>query len=188
MYPEDPNAESPSPVSFPPNLGGHGGSHQPNFSQPVNTNLSSDQAVGKSNIPEAPQQPTAHRPMVDNQPPANIKAVDMPEEMKAKAVELGRQALKQELDSVNYPPSPRAIAGRIKKEFDRLYGPAWHCIVGRSFGSFVTHGKSKFSYSCKSFDRGSLLHLLLHWRMGHHALQDCINLSFNYNPNTITNK
>ncbi|XP_062015775.1 uncharacterized protein LOC133732275 [Rosa rugosa] len=25
------------------------------------------------------------------------------------------------------------------KEFDGVYGPAWHCIVGINFGSFVTH-------------------------------------------------
>lgn len=24
-------------------------------------------------------------------------------------------------------------------------GPTWHCVVGRNFGSFVTHGKMKFN-------------------------------------------
>ena len=28
----------------------------------------------------------------------------------------------------------------IKKEFDIKFGATWHCIVGRNFGSFVTHG------------------------------------------------
>ena len=27
----------------------------------------------------------------------------------------------------------------MKKEFDKKYGPTWHAIVGRSFGSYVTH-------------------------------------------------
>lgn len=27
----------------------------------------------------------------------------------------------------------------IKREFDKKYGPTWHCIVGRNFGSYVTH-------------------------------------------------
>lgn len=64
-----------------------------------------------------------------------IKNVDMPEEMQQRAVELGKGALAQAL-------TPREIAGTIKREFDRVYGPAWHCIVGKAFGSFVTHGTS----------------------------------------------
>lgn len=34
------------------------------------------------------------------------------------------------------------IAMYIKKEFDRLHGTTWHVIVGKNYGSFVTHGKS----------------------------------------------
>jgi dynein light chain LC8-type len=26
------------------------------------------------------------------------------------------------------------MAAYIKKEFDKKYNPAWHCIVGRNFG------------------------------------------------------
>jgi hypothetical protein len=32
------------------------------------------------------------------------------------------------------------IAHHIKKTFDERKGATWHCIVGRNFGSFVTHG------------------------------------------------
>ena len=32
------------------------------------------------------------------------------------------------------------------QEFDALYGPAWHCIAGKSFGSFVTHASGGFLY------------------------------------------
>ena len=35
------------------------------------------------------------------------------------------------------------IAQHIKREFDSRYGATWHCIVGRNFGSFVTHGMSQ---------------------------------------------
>ncbi|KAK9715227.1 hypothetical protein RND81_06G151100 [Saponaria officinalis] len=35
--------------------------------------------------------------------------------------------------------SAKLLASNLKKEFDKVYGPAWHCIVGSSFGSFVTH-------------------------------------------------
>lgn len=33
-----------------------------------------------------------------------------------------------------------------KQEFDKVYGPTWHCIVGTSFGSFVTHSRGCFLY------------------------------------------
>lgn len=33
------------------------------------------------------------------------------------------------------------IAANIKKEFDKKYGPTWHVVVGKNFGSYVTHGE-----------------------------------------------
>lgn len=42
--------------------------------------------------------------------------------------------------------SAKHMAYNIKKEFDKVYGPAWHCIVGSSFGSFVTHATGCFLY------------------------------------------
>ena len=50
------------------------------------------------------------------------------------------------------PPPPRSfrrtqdIAAFIKKEFDKKYNPTWHCIVGRNFGSYVTHETKHFIY------------------------------------------
>lgn len=38
------------------------------------------------------------------------------------------------------------IAAFIKKEFDKKYNPTWHCIVGRNFGSYVTHETRHFIY------------------------------------------
>jgi len=32
------------------------------------------------------------------------------------------------------------IAAQIKKEFDKRHGATWHVVVGRNFGSYVTHG------------------------------------------------
>ena len=31
------------------------------------------------------------------------------------------------------------IAEIIKTEFDTMYLPTWHCIVGRGMGGYVTH-------------------------------------------------
>ena len=38
------------------------------------------------------------------------------------------------------------IAAFIKKEFDNKYNPTWHCIVGKNFGSYVTHESRYFIY------------------------------------------
>ncbi|XP_015866406.2 uncharacterized protein LOC107403987 [Ziziphus jujuba] len=42
--------------------------------------------------------------------------------------------------------SAKHMAYNMKKEFDKVYGPAWHCIVGSNFGSFVTHSTGCFLY------------------------------------------
>lgn len=69
-----------------------------------------------------------------------VKNVDMPEEMQEKAIELARQALQNSSSTTEQQSfSTRDVAGAIKREFDRLYGTSWHCIVGKVFGSFVTH-------------------------------------------------
>lgn len=76
------------------------------------------------------------QPMPQGDAPAfriQVKNADMSEEMQERALELAKGALQQQLGA-------RDMAGSIKKEFDRVYGPAWHCIVGKAFGSFVTHG------------------------------------------------
>ena len=38
------------------------------------------------------------------------------------------------------------IAAYIKKEFDKKHGPTWHTVVGRNFGSYVTHETKNFIY------------------------------------------
>ncbi|KAI8099868.1 dynein light chain 1, cytoplasmic [Halteromyces radiatus] len=63
---------------------------------------------------------------------AVIKSVDMSEEMQQEAIEVSTQAL----EKFNIE---KDIAAHIKREFDKKYGPTWHCVVGRNFGSFVTH-------------------------------------------------
>ena len=65
--------------------------------------------------------------------------------------------LRMSMNSNNYShttPSPfrhrynieKDIAAYIKKEFDKKYNPTWHCIVGRNFGSYVTHETKHFIY------------------------------------------
>lgn len=94
----------------------------------------------------------------------------MSEEMQQDAVDCATQALeKYNIEKVSLPSeslhSLRAfyrvfpsllmewntscsqdIAAFIKKEFDKKYNPTWHCIVGRNFGSYVTHETRHFIY------------------------------------------
>lgn len=66
-------------------------------------------------------------------PKAVIKNVDMTDEMQQEAIDIAAGAL--EKYSIE-----KDIAAQIKKEFDRRYGPTWHVVVGKNFGSYVTHG------------------------------------------------
>ncbi|PIA34379.1 hypothetical protein AQUCO_03800174v1 [Aquilegia coerulea] len=74
---------------------------------------------------------------------AVIDDTDMLQPMQKDAVSLAAKALDvfDVTDSID-------IACLIKKEFDRLYGPGWQCIVGTNFGSFVTHSHGCFIYFC----------------------------------------
>lgn len=36
--------------------------------------------------------------------------------------------------------SLREMAKKIKEHFDSLFGLTWHCIIGKNFGSYVSHG------------------------------------------------
>ncbi|XP_037918372.1 dynein light chain 1, cytoplasmic isoform X1 [Hermetia illucens] len=81
--------------------------------------------------------PTTHKKMSDRK--AVIKNADMSEEMQQDAVDCATQAL----EKYNIE---KDIAAYIKKEFDKKYNPTWHCIVGRNFGSYVTHETRHFIY------------------------------------------
>ncbi|XP_059643333.1 uncharacterized protein LOC132285183 [Cornus florida] len=70
-----------------------------------------------------------------------VVSVDMPPFMQVHAVDCARKTL----DSME-KFTHKTLALTLKKEFDGVYGPAWHCIVGTSFGSFVTHSVGGFLY------------------------------------------
>ena len=71
------------------------------------------------------------------------------EEMQNQAVEVATEAM----DKYSIE---KDIAQYIKKEFDSKYGATWHCIVGRNFGSFVTHGRFQRPSRAQG-DRSSLI-------------------------------
>ncbi|KAL9103196.1 MAG: hypothetical protein Q9163_001723, partial [Psora crenata] len=54
--------------------------------------------------------------------------------------EMQQAAISVATESMEKYTIEKDIAQYIKKEFDSKYGATWHCVVGRNFGSFVTHG------------------------------------------------
>ena len=82
---------------------------------------------------------SCQRNMSSGDKKAVVKNADMSEEMQDDAINTAIQAL----DKYNIE---KDIAAFIKKEFDKKYNPTWHCIVGRNFGSYVTHETKHFIY------------------------------------------
>ncbi|KAI7737449.1 hypothetical protein M8C21_002847 [Ambrosia artemisiifolia] len=68
-----------------------------------------------------------------------IKSADMKEEMQTEAVNIAIKAFEN-------LTVEKDVAEQIKKEFDKNHGPTWHCIVGKNFGSYVTHETNHFVY------------------------------------------
>lgn len=100
---------------------------------------------------------------------AVIKNADMSEDMQQDAVDCATQAMEKyniekdiaayikkvnrtQMKSVSSFAFCRASVSMLKphlltlQEFDKKYNPTWHCIVGRNFGSYVTHETKHFIY------------------------------------------
>ena len=69
---------------------------------------------------------------MDKERKAIIKNSDMTEDMQQDAINVATKAI----DSYNIE---KDIACYIKN-------PTWHCVVGRNFGSYVTHETKHFIY------------------------------------------
>ncbi|ODV74660.1 dynein light chain CYBJADRAFT_166448 [Cyberlindnera jadinii NRRL Y-1542] len=68
-----------------------------------------------------------------------IKAQDMPEDVQKQVLEIAAKALEEN-------DLEKDVAGQIKKELDKTHGHTWHVIVGKNFGSYVTHESGFFLY------------------------------------------
>lgn len=103
---------------------------------------------------------------------AVIKNADMPDDMQQDAVDYAMQAMGKyniEKDIAAYVKKACQIIDQTRvafmknddscmiflltfffffalQEFDKKYNPTWHCIVGRNFGSYVTHETKHFIY------------------------------------------
>ncbi|CAL8092921.1 unnamed protein product [Calicophoron daubneyi] len=83
---------------------------------------------------------------------AVIKQCDMEDKMAQEAVDAAVNAL----DKYDMP---RDIAEYIKKQFDTKYDRTWFCIVGKHFGSAITHSE----HSLIHFTLDNRTFLLFRW-------------------------
>ena len=71
-----------------------------------------------------------------------IKHADMTEDMQATALKLASQAF----EKFQGGTVEKEVVSFVKSEFDAKYGGVWHCIVGKNFGSMITHETKHFIY------------------------------------------
>ncbi|KAK7272527.1 hypothetical protein RJT34_29183 [Clitoria ternatea] len=75
-----------------------------------------------------------------------LKSSDMPLHMQEHALSYTRSLIPLHPPPPSPKPSNTLLARALKKEFDSKYGLAWHCVIGKSFGSFVSHTAGGFVY------------------------------------------
>ncbi|RWS26598.1 dynein light chain-like protein [Leptotrombidium deliense] len=63
-----------------------------------------------------------------------VEAAEMPTAMQ-------RIAITSTLQACRVHKTEKHIAESVKQKFDEQFGPSWHCIVGKNWGSCVTHSK-----------------------------------------------
>ncbi|KAG8045571.1 hypothetical protein GUJ93_ZPchr0008g11603 [Zizania palustris] len=111
--------------------GGGGGGTAPLAALRASSDVDRKPVAAGSPPPGAAGAPAGHK--------IQLKSADMKEEMRLEAFEIARVAFEKHT-------MEKDIAEYIKKEFDKNHGPTWHCIVGRNFGSYVTHETNYFVY------------------------------------------
>ncbi|THD24281.1 Dynein light chain cytoplasmic [Fasciola hepatica] len=80
---------------------------------------------------------TAHMASVEER--ALVKYSEMGQQQQQEAVDCCAAALERFEDN-------QEVAKYIKHEFDRRYGGTWHCVVGKTFGCYVSHIPNSFIY------------------------------------------
>lgn len=63
-----------------------------------------------------------------------------------KSDELREEIFDLSMNAVANYQLEREMASYIKKELDVSHGETWHVVVGKNFGSYVTHEKGYFLY------------------------------------------
>lgn len=76
-------------------------------------------------------------------PIAQIFAEDMSEDLSKEAIQTAREGFALTFSSGDVHST---IADYIRKKFDRDHERGWNCVIGRSFGSYVTHEIKTYIY------------------------------------------
>lgn len=77
-------------------------------------------------------------------PQVIIYSEDMTDAMRAFAIEISQAAFSMTVAKGHVYSS---IASKIRDEFDQYYGGiGWNCVVGKAFGSSVTHEIKTYMY------------------------------------------
>jgi dynein light chain LC8-type len=92
---------------------------------------------------ESKVKPKATSKNAEKQHPAQIFAEDMSEEWSKDAVKAARDAFALTIAAGDVHST---IADFIRRKFDRDHERGWNCIVGRSFGAYVTHEIKTYIY------------------------------------------
>lgn len=72
-----------------------------------------------------------------------LQPLDMDETQLKFAIDFTREQLK---GCDDWQAQGDAVVDAVKQEFDRRYGPSWHCVIGKHFGSKVTHDSRQFCF------------------------------------------
>jgi dynein light chain LC8-type len=78
-----------------------------------------------------------------------VKLTDMTDDMQKEVIEVARVGIDRSSTVFHLSVTPlkdQQIATHIKDDFRSRYHGTWHCIVGRNFGSFVTHETKHYIY------------------------------------------
>lgn len=92
---------------------------------------------------EEPQVKKKDKKVTEKVHPAQVFAEDMSEEWSKDAIAAARYAFAAAISSGDVHAT---IADLIRKKFDRDHERGWNCIVGRSFGAYVTHEIKTYIY------------------------------------------
>ncbi|KAL7471023.1 hypothetical protein ACHAXS_011363 [Conticribra weissflogii] len=78
---------------------------------------------------------------------AEVKSVDMPDNILKDAIEFSIAALEEcSADAEPCDPIFKSAIRSIKEHMDETWTPHWQVIVGRNFGSLVNHEAKRFAY------------------------------------------
>ena len=69
--------------------------------------------------------------------------VDMRDDVLRFAIEVSKQAL---IDFPDFETEGLQIAEVLKNSLDDHFSPSWHAVVGKSFGTYVTHETFDFCF------------------------------------------